>query len=131
MAYEINAYSVKITLVAAADFSTSGQYLLVKLDSNGKAALCSAATDRPIGVLQNAVKSAGEAQVLLVGGTKLIAGGTIAIGDPLTVNSSGQAVKATIGTDTTKYVIGTALTGGASGEIITAVISAPAVARGA
>ena len=46
MAYEINPYAIKITLVAAADLSTK-QYAFVRIDSTGKAAACTAVTDRP------------------------------------------------------------------------------------
>ena len=61
MAYESNAYALKITLVAGADLS-SAQYKFVKLDSNGAAVVCSAVTDVPVGVLQNMIP---EAQCLL------------------------------------------------------------------
>ena len=66
MAYEINQYSVKITLPAAADLSTK-QYYFVKVNTSGQAALCSGATDRPIGVLQNTPTSGQAAEVLVVG----------------------------------------------------------------
>ena len=83
---------------------------------------CSAATDIPIGVLQNAPTSGQEAEILIVGGTKLVAGATLAIGDILGVTSAAKAsVLAT--TDTTKYVVGTAISGGASNDVITAVIN--------
>jgi hypothetical protein len=130
MAYEIANYAVKITLVAAADLS-SAQYKFVKLDGNGKAALCSAATDRPIGVVQNAPTSGQEAEVLVVGGTKVVAGGTVAVGAAVGTGASATAVAMTAGTDTTKYVVGTALSGAASGEVFTAVIDCAAAGRAA
>ena len=43
MAYEISNYSVKVTLVAAADLSAL-QYTFVKLNSSGQAAAVAAAT---------------------------------------------------------------------------------------
>jgi hypothetical protein len=70
MAYEISNYSVKVTLVAGADLSAK-QYTFVKLNSSGEAIAAAAATDIPIGVLQNAPTSGQEAEVLVVGGTKL------------------------------------------------------------
>jgi hypothetical protein len=72
MAYEISNYSVKVTLVAGADLSAL-QYTFVKLNSSGEAIAVAAATDVPIGVLQNAPTSGQEAEVLVVGGTKLVA----------------------------------------------------------
>jgi len=123
MAYEISNYSVKVTLVAAADLSAL-QYTFVKLDSAGKAAAAAAATDIPIGVLQNAPTSGQEAEVLIVGGTKIVAGAAISEGALVGTSSTGKAVALVAGTDTTKYVVGTLLTeSGASGDVVTAVIN--------
>jgi hypothetical protein len=121
MAFEFSNYSVKITRVAGADLSAL-QYTFVKLSTTDTVVTCTAATDIPIGVLQNAPTSGQEAEILVVGGTKLTAGATIAIGNILGTTSAGAAsVLAT--SDTTKYVLGTAISGGASAEIITAVVN--------
>lgn len=123
MAYEISNYSVKVTLVAAADLSAK-QYTFVKLDSNGKAAAASGATDIPIGVLQNAPTAGQEAEVLVVGGTKIVAGAAIGEGALVGTSAAGKAVALVAGTDTTKYVAGTLLTeSAADGNIVTAVIN--------
>jgi len=123
MAYEISNYSVKVTLVAAADLSAK-QYTFVKLNSSGEAAAASAATDIPIGVLQNAPTAGAEAEVLVVGGTKIVAGAAIAEGAQIGTSSAGKAVALVAGTDTTKYVAGTLLTeSGADANIVTAVIN--------
>lgn len=123
MAYEISNYSVKVTLVAAADLS-SKQYTFVKLDSDGKAAAAAAATDVPIGVLQNAPTAGQEAEILVIGGTKIVAGAAIGEGSLVGTSSAGKAVALTVGTDTTKYVAGTLLTeSAADGNIVTAVIN--------
>jgi hypothetical protein len=87
MAYEINPYALKITLVAGADLSAA-QYKFVKLNSSGQAVLCSAVTDRPIGVLQNNPTSGLEAEVTVSGGTKVVAGGTVAIGNAVGTNAT-------------------------------------------
>lgn len=123
MAYEISNYSVKVTLVAAADLSAL-QYTFVKLDSAGKAAAATAATDIPCGVLQNAPTAGQEAEVLIVGGTKIVAGAAIGEGALVGTSSTGKAVALVAGTDTTKYVVGTLLTeSGASGDVVTAVVN--------
>jgi hypothetical protein len=123
MAYEISNYSVKVTLVAGADLS-SKQYTFVKLDSSGQAVAAAAATDIPIGVLQNAPTSGQEAEVLVVGGTKITAGAAIGEGALVGTSSTGKAVALVAGTDTTKYVVGTLLTeSAADGNIVTAVIN--------
>jgi len=130
MAYEISNYSVKVSLVAGADLSSS-QYKFVKLNSSGQVIAVAAATDRPIGVLQNAPASGGVAEVLVSGGTKLVLGGTVTEGQIVSPSSTGAGVTITVGTDTTKYICGTALTEGASGEIITAVIACSSAGRAA
>lgn len=130
MAYEIAAYATKITLVAGADLSAK-QYLLVKLDANGKAVVCSGATDVPIGVLQNAPSSGQEAEVVVVGGTKIVAGGTINEGELIGTDANAKADTKVPGTDTTNYVIGQAVTAGAANNIITAVINCAAPHRAA
>ena len=122
MAYEISNYSVKVTLVAAADLSAK-QYHFVKLDSAGKAAVVAAITDIPIGVLQNAPLAGQEAEILISGGTKLVASEEITLPAFLSTNNAGRADKIAI-TDTTQFVVGQALTaGGANGNVITAVVN--------
>lgn len=130
MAYEISAYAVKVTLVAGADLSSS-QYKFVKLNSSGEAVAIAAATDLPIGVLQNAPTSGQEAEVLVVGGSKLVLGGTVAAAGVVSPNATGAGVAIVHGTDTTKFAVGQAITGGASGEIITAVITCGSAGRAA
>jgi len=123
MAYEFSNYSVKVTLVAGADLSTK-QYTFVKLNSSGQAVACDAATDIPIGVLQNAPTSGQEAEVLIVGGTKIVAGAALSEGALIGTSSAGKAVALVAGTDTTKYVVGTILTeSGADANVVTAVVN--------
>lgn len=131
MAYEIANSAVKITLVAGADLSAA-QYKFVKLNGSGQAVVCAAATDRPIGVLQNAPGSGQEAEVTVVGGTKVVAGAAVSIGAAIGTNASALAASKTVGTDTTNYVAGVALTAaGAANEVITAVINCASAGRAA
>jgi len=131
MAYEISNYSVKVTLVAASDLSAK-QYHFVKLDSSGKAAAIAANTDRAIGVLQNAPTAGQEAEVLVVGGTKLVAGEAVAEGAVLSTTSAGKADSITVGTATTQYILGTSLTEvAADGEYVTAVVNCASAGRAA
>ena len=89
MAYEISNYSVKVTPVAAADLSTN-QYNFVKLDSSGNAAAVSATSDQAIGVLQNDPLSGQEAEVLVIGGSKLVAGGAVTEGALVGTSAAGK-----------------------------------------
>lgn len=123
MAYEIAGYAVKITLPAGADLSTK-QYYFVKVNTSGQAVLCAAATDRPIGVLQNTPESGEEASVLVVGGTKVVASASLDEGVLIGTTSTGKAGAKVPGTDTTNYAVGTViLAAGADNEILTAVIN--------
>ena len=131
MAYEINNYSLKITLVAGADLSAA-QYKFVEIGAGGVVTVCNGATDRPIGVLQNAPLSGQEAEVVVAGGTKVVSSGNIAIGSAIGTDASGKAVALTAGTDTTKFVVGTViLPASADGEILTAVVNCAAPGRAA
>lgn len=122
MAYEISNYSVKVTLIAGADLSAK-QYMFVKLNSAGEAIAVAAITDVPIGVLQNAPTAGQEAEVLVSGGTKLVAGEAITLPAFLSVTSVGKADKVAT-TDTTQFVVGQALTAGAADlEVITALVN--------
>jgi len=131
MAYEFSNYAVKVTLVAAADLSAK-QYHFVTIDANGLAAVVAADTDRPVGVLQNAPDTGEDAEVLIVGGTKLVASAAVNEGAILGTASTGRAVTRVVSTDATKFILGTAITaGGANGEFITAAINCASAARAA
>lgn len=131
MAYEIAGYAVRITLPAGADLSAK-QYFFVKVNTSGQAVLCSGATDRPIGVLQNTPESGEEASVLVVGGTKVVASASIDEGSLIGTNADGKADAKTPGSDTTEYAVGTViLAAGADNEILTAVVNCAAPARAA
>jgi hypothetical protein len=131
VAYEINNYSLKITLVAGADLSAA-QYKFVEIGAGGVVTVCNAATDKPIGVLQNAPKSGEEAEVVVSGGTKVVSSGNIAIGSQIGTDATGKAAVLVAGTDTTKFVVGTVIfPAGADGEILTAVVNCAAPHRAA
>ena len=124
MAYEINNYSVRATFVAGADLSAL-QYTFVKLNSSGQVVAVAAATDLPIGVLQNNPTSGTEASVLIVGGTKIKASAAATLGTTLNFGTSsvGRAANLAV-TDTTKYVLGVYLEApAADGNIVAAVVN--------
>jgi hypothetical protein len=131
MAYELPVSQQSVSLVAGADLS-SLQYTFVKLNSSGQVVAVAAATDLPIGVLQNAPTSGKTAEVAVHGVTKLKASAAIATPKLVGTTSTGTAVGLVAGTDTTKFILGQAVTSaGASGDIITVAISCIAPARGA
>jgi hypothetical protein len=85
------------TFKAGGDLSAL-QYTGVKLNSSGNAIAATAATDKVIGFVQNAPATNDSADVALrnSGGTfKAKAGGTIAVGDLLTIDASGRVITTT------------------------------------
>lgn len=117
MAYE--GAQIKIgNLTAASDLSAK-QYYFVKLASATTVDVCSAITDKPIGVLQNTPSSGQAAEVALFGITKVVADGTLAAGNLIGTSSDGQADAIAAGTDTTVYTMGQAIEAAAAGNIVT------------
>ena len=128
MAYEIPLFS--ITLPAAADLSAH-QYKFVKLNSSGQVAAIAAATDIPLGVLQDKPNAAGAAaEVAVIGVTKLQGDADLVRGNLIGTSADGQADAKTPGTDTTEYVVGQVLEdNSAAGGLITALINCAAPHR--
>lgn len=118
-----NGAEVRISYPAGADL-TGLQFYWMKLVS-GEAVPCDAATDRPIGVLQdNDVVAGRMAELIHVGPTKLAAGGVVTAGDQIGTDANAQAATKVAGTDVTEYVAGTALDdASAADEIFSAVVN--------
>ena len=108
MAYK-GSQPFKITLEAGEDLSTK-QYYFVKLDASGHAIVCTGATDKPVGVLQNNPVETQAAEIVVVGLTKVSSDAALAIGDLIGTSADGQADAKTVGSDTTNFVVGTVLT---------------------
>lgn len=94
------------SFVTGATTLAAKQYYIVKQHTDGTAILSAAATDKHIGVLQNAPAVGQAALVRFIGTTKVVAGGTIAVGAWVTADSAGKAVATTTDKD---VVIGTYL----------------------
>jgi hypothetical protein len=120
MAYEIPGFSV--TAIASADLSAD-QFKLVSLASTGKVAVTAAtSTLAVLGILQDDPEADGIAcQVMTSGISKAIAGETIAAGEFVCPSSvtAGRVDDADTATD---RIIGTALTGGDVGEVISVLL---------
>ncbi len=114
------------TFDADADLSTK-QFYFVKMTTNPREiGVCSAATDRPIGILQNKPDAAGKgAEVMVIGRSKVNSDAALNEGDAIGPSADGQAIaKAqTTAGDTTEYVGGTVIAAsGAAGEMAEAGI---------
>jgi hypothetical protein len=122
MAYEIPLFS--ITLPAQGDLSAK-QFYFVKVNSSGQAEVCSANTDIPVGVLQNAPSAAGQAaEVMVVGISKVSGDADLTKGNQIGTSADGQAAAYVAGTDTTKYIVGQVIEdNGAAAGLVTALIN--------
>lgn len=130
MAYNIPVFM--FSLEAAADLSAK-QYHFVKVDANGRAAICTSLDDLPVGVLQNDPSALGqEATIMALGITKVVADAALTIGNQVGTSADGQADAKTVGTDTTQYVCGVVLEATTqASELATITISTLAPHRGA
>lgn len=130
MAYELSDSQVVLSIPAGADLS-SKQYTFVKL-SGTDVISAAAATDLPIGVLVNDPASGETAAVVVSGVVKLKASAAITAGALVGTTSTGLGVALTAGTDTTKYILGRAVTAaGAANDIITVAVNCANIARAA
>ena len=121
MAWTIPGFT--FTRVAGADLSSS-QYYYVKLSTTDTVIACAAATDIPIGILQNAPTSGQEATIMVTGISKVSADAALAINQLIGTAADGQADAKTVGTDTTEYVVGNVLVAaGAAGEYATVTVN--------
>lgn len=107
------------TLVAGEDM-TAKQFYIVQLDATGKAEVAEGATDLILGVLQNKPNTGEAALYRFLGTAKVIAGGSVAIGDWVTTDSAGKAVATTTDGNIT---IGRALEAADSGDIFEVQLS--------
>lgn len=122
MAYKASQ-PLKITLESAADLSAK-QYHFVKVNADGKAAICAATTDVPIGVLQNDPTAGQTAEIVVIGVTKISSDAALNEGDLIGTSADAQADAKVVGTDTTQYVVGQMMTAtGAAGVIGTALVN--------
>lgn len=111
---------------------TIGPNLIVKWGAGDYIVLQSAAvTDRHCGVSRGAGQTANsiatlvneQIDIVVKGEYEIYAGGTIARGDPLTSNASGQAVTAAPAAGTNNPIVGYAKVAAVSGDLFLADIN--------
>lgn len=93
-------------------------YKAVKAGSDDEhVAVCSAATDKIVGIVQS-VSTAAEDSIEVAmpgGGAKALLGGTVAVGDLLTSDANGALIATTTANN---RVIAVAMAAGVSGDVI-------------
>lgn len=118
MAFEYGGKT--ISLISSGD-NSGNQYLLIKQSTAGNATICTAASDKPIGVIQNTPSTGGgdAASVQIDGVSKVMKNSTsvaaIAIGDSLVPTTAGGIQPKTAET-LGQYIIGEAMTAMSSGS---------------
>lgn len=146
----INPGAGSITLNTIASGTTAAlSFTSASFGAGGPVAtICGSTADRPLGILQNQptprtaasgnVEALAEAEVTVSGVSKVLAGGTITAGQAISVSASGAAlaiVPATAGGATNgaalSYILGTAITSGVAGDIITVAVNCSAAGRAA
>lgn len=130
MAWEVDGDKLP-GFTASADLSAK-QFHFVKISGAGTVTVCSGATDKPVGVLQNAPTSGQAAEICWHGITKVSSDAALSRGDLIGTSADGQADAKTPGTDTTEYICGQVLVAsGAAAGIAVAMISCANLNRGA
>lgn len=114
--------------ITASDWSgsdTNGQFqfraVVYDTSNQGQVLLASDPTKDIVGVLINDPRANESCQIAFIGEVKVLAGGTIAYGDPLTIDADGRFITWTTGSTNTIY--GRARMPAAAKDIITAVIN--------
>lgn len=127
------AYVTLPGAIANGDMSTM-QYLAVKLTGSTSVdfeiGVCTAATDKAIGILQDNPNTSGNpAEIAISGVCKAFYGGTVAQGDSVGTDASGRMVTraetSTGGTTAGNFVLALALQNGVSTGIYTVLLVTP------
>jgi hypothetical protein len=122
------------SFTCASDMSAaSQQFIFVKLGATGVHP-CTAATDVPVGVLQNLPERGQLAEVCMIGVSKVRAGGTdLALAAQIGIDSTSRAVVLAVGTTSTgSYILGRVLgidNADNDGALVTAAVNCLAPAR--
>lgn len=107
---------------AAADLSAK-QYYFMKVSGANGCTVCAAATDIPLGVLQNRPTSGQTAVVRIHGASLVNSDAALTVGLLVGPAADGQADSKVPGTDTTEYIGGlVVVASGAAGEMATALV---------
>lgn len=101
-------YGNLISATAAVDL-TANQFQFVTLNTSGQAVLCSAITDLPIGILQNAPRAGLAASIMTFGVSKLVMAAATAINSLIGTDAAAKGAIRVNGTDTTTYIVGRAI----------------------
>lgn len=109
-------------LKAGADLSAKQYRLVIQSTTLREVTVPAAASDPPLGVLQNAPASGEPAAVCIVGVTKFVAGGAVTVGDKLMNDDTDDGAVVTWAAGVGNHACGIALETAADGEIFSGVV---------
>ncbi len=112
-----------LSLERLADGAITEGQILKPGAAAGDAAAAAAATDKLIGVAEHDAADNATVRVQHMGRARVKAGGTIADGDPITSNASGQAVVAAPAAGVNNRILGFALQSAVSGDLFSVLIA--------
>lgn len=119
------------SFIAGADLRTA-KGLFVKLSAARTVVVCTATTDRPVGVVRDGANTGGMVTVISLGQAIIVGNADLAVNAVIGTHTNGKAVAKTIGTDTTHYMCGYVLDENGAGDgLISAWINCIMPARGA
>lgn len=86
--------------------------------------LATAATDLLIGVFQHTAAAAGDrVRLMLSGISRVVLGGTVTRGQPITADAAAKGAYANPGAGANNYIIGFAMASGVAGDIIPVLLA--------
>lgn len=110
-------------------FKPEDRRKFVKLNAQAQVVAVTAITDRPIGVLRDDTGNADSETTVGVyqadGMVEVQLSGSIAVNDLVGITATGLAKKLTAGTDSTQYIVGTALRAGVTGDRVLVQLTLP------
>lgn len=112
-----------LNIPMVADTGGLGENLLVKATTGKKAAKAGGSTAAIIGVALYDATAGQTGTVQVAGVARVKLGGTVNANDPITSDANGQGVAAAPGAGVNAYIVGIALEGGVSGDLIDVLIA--------
>lgn len=124
MAGVIERAVCNVTMKAGQDLRSS-QYCFVAISGSEAVMLCRTSGEDMMGILQNQPYSGDNAVVMVMGVSKIKAGGSVTRANPITTNHSGMGVSVTLTSG--QYVLATALETMTATYLHNCIVQGPAI----
>jgi len=118
-----------VTFEAGEDLSDK-QYSFVYLSADNTVSACTTGHLDAIGVLQNKPVAGEAAVVRVLGLSKVVSGGTIAVNNRVVSDTDGKAAAEATPSDTEQKILGVAVEGAATGDIFEILLTHESLVKG-